>query len=148
RRLGGAGGARGRAGRARAGAGRLRAALPRRAGAARPRGERALRLPGRLPRALLREAALLVRPPGAGRLLHLPGDGARRGRARPRARAPFRPLRGARVTSPALRGARLTSSRGGDPRCRSSRPPWLVTDCHLARGWAATVTAAYGLQMD
>src|SRR5581483_268915 len=134
-----------------------------------PRGERALRLPGRLPRALLREAALLVRPPGAGRLLHLPGDGARRGRARPRARAPFRPLRGARVTSPALRGARLTSSRplraarltspaprgarltssrGGDPRCRSSRPPWLVTDCHLARGWAATVTAAYGLQMD
>ena len=42
-------------------------ARARRARAARARGERALRLSGRLPRALLREAALLVRPARARR---------------------------------------------------------------------------------
>ena len=57
---------------------------------ARPRGERALRLSGRLPRALLREAPLLVRAARARRALHLPRDGARRRRARARARAALR----------------------------------------------------------
>ena len=54
------------------------------------RGERALRLSRRLPRALLREAPLLVRAARARRALHLPRDGARRRRARARPRAPLR----------------------------------------------------------
>ena len=40
------------------------------------RGERALRLPGRVPRALLREAALPVRAARARGAVHVPGDGA------------------------------------------------------------------------
>ena len=64
----GHGGARGRARR-------LRAARARRARAARLRGERALRLPGRVPRALLREAALPLRAARARRAVHVPGDG-------------------------------------------------------------------------
>ena len=43
--------------------------------------------PGGLPGPLLREAALLLRPARARRLLHLPRAGARRRRARPRARS-------------------------------------------------------------
>ena len=66
---------------------RLRAARPRRARAARVRGERALRLPGRLPRAVLREAALPLRAARARRAVHVPGDGARRRRARRRCRS-------------------------------------------------------------
>ena len=46
--------------------------------------------PAGLPRALLREAALLVRAARARRLLHVPRDGPRRRRARARARAPLR----------------------------------------------------------
>ena len=46
--------------------------------------------PGGLSRALLREAALLVRAARARRLLHVPRDGPRRRRARARARAPLR----------------------------------------------------------
>ena len=51
---------------------------------------RALRLPARVPRAVLREAPLQLRPARARRLLHLPRDGPRRRRAAPRARAPLR----------------------------------------------------------
>ena len=46
--------------------------------------------PAGLPRALLREAPLLLRAARARRALHLPRDGAGRRRARPRARAPLR----------------------------------------------------------
>ena len=65
-----------------------------RAREARPRGERALRLPGRLPGALLREAPLQLRPARARRLLHVPRDGAGRRRAPPRPRAPLRARHG------------------------------------------------------
>ena len=68
-------------------------ARARRAGAARLRGQRALRLPGRLPRPLLREAALPLRAARARGPLHVPRAGARRRRARPRARAALRPAR-------------------------------------------------------
>ena len=51
-------------------------------GCARPRGERALRLSAGLPRPLLREAALPVRPARARRALHVHGAGARRRPAR------------------------------------------------------------------
>ena len=67
RRLGHAGPAAAGHRRARGRARRLRAARPRRARAARLRGERALRLPGRVPRALLREAALPLRAARARR---------------------------------------------------------------------------------
>ena len=42
-------------------------------------GERDVRLPGRVPRALLREAPLQLRPARACRPVHLPRDGAGRG---------------------------------------------------------------------
>ena len=81
-----------RAGRARDGgarglAGRVGAPRARRARAARVRGERAVRLPGGVPRPLLREAALPVRPARARRAVHVPGDGPRRRRARARCRS-------------------------------------------------------------
>ena len=72
----------GRPHRPRARARRLRAARARRAGAARARGERGVRLPARLPRALLREAPLQLRAARARWPLHLPRDGPRRRRAR------------------------------------------------------------------
>ena len=72
---------------------------PRRARAARLRVERALRLPGRLPRALLREAALPLRPARARRAAHVPRAGPRRRRARRGAGAPLRgPRRSRRLT--------------------------------------------------
>ena len=76
-------------GRARAGARRLGPDRARRARAARLRGERALRLPGRLPRPLLREAALPLRPARACRAGDVPRAGPRRRRARRGARAPL-----------------------------------------------------------
>ena len=79
-----------------------RSGRARRAGAARVRGERALRLSRRLPRALLREAALLVRPARARGPADVPRARARRGRARP---CPGASLRGAR------RSNRLTGRR-------------------------------------
>src|SRR5205085_11771682 len=51
---------------------------------------RPLRVPGGLPRALLREVALPLRPARARGPVHVPGAGARRGRARRGARAAFR----------------------------------------------------------
>ena len=58
---------------------RLGAPCALRARAARLRGERALRLT--VPRPLLREAPLQLRPTRAGGLLHVPRDGPRRRRA-------------------------------------------------------------------
>src|SRR3982750_4829380 len=63
---------------------------PRRAGAARVRGRRALRLSRRLPRALLREAALPLRPARARRPVHVPRARAGRRGARDRAGAALR----------------------------------------------------------
>ena len=54
------------------------------------RGRGALRLPGRLPRPLLREAPLPLRPARARRPLHVPRARARGRRARRGARAPLR----------------------------------------------------------
>ncbi len=83
----------------------LGAAGPRRARAARVRGGRALRLSGRLPRALLREAPLSLRPARARRPLHVPRARPRRRAARDRARAPLRPdhRRGCRMSVAAER---------------------------------------------
>src|SRR5439155_1462835 len=97
------GGARGRAGRVGA-AGALRA------GAARARGERALRLSGGIPRSLLREAALPVRPARALRADVVPRAGARGRRARRRAGASHRPRSGGRVG-----GTGLPMQGGHDP---------------------------------
>ena len=53
----------------------------------------------RVPRAVLREAPLQLRPARARRLLHIPRDGPRRRGAAPRARAPLRArYRGSAVT--------------------------------------------------
>ena len=71
----------------RGGAARGAPRQPGRAGGARPRGERALRLPGGLPRPLLREAPLRLRPTrarGAAVVLRA-GAGGRRARRRARA---------------------------------------------------------------
>src|SRR5262249_53657019 len=82
---------------------RIRAHRARRARAARVRVERALRLSRRVPRPLLREAALPLRAAGASRSVHVPRDGARGRRARPRPRAALRaPGRGTRVSRRAL----------------------------------------------
>src|SRR6185312_10444947 len=86
--------ARRRSRRARDGAPRRPSPRARRARAAGPRGERALRLSARLPRPLLREAALPLRPPRARRTSHLLR--ARRGRRRSR--------EGAGASLPRLRG--------------------------------------------
>ena len=93
--------------RPRACARRLRSPRPLRAREARLRGERALRVSARLPGALLREAPLQLRPPRAGRLLHLPRDGPRRRRAAPRARAPLRARRRSSALGPALDAGRV-----------------------------------------
>src|SRR5205814_4486934 len=66
-------------------------ARARRARAARVRGRGAVRLSSRLPRALLREAPLPLRPARARRPLYVPGAGARRRLARDGAGAPLRP---------------------------------------------------------
>ena len=73
---------------------RVGAPGPRRAGGARAGGERALRLPAGLPRPLLREAALPVRPARARRALHVHGARPRRRRARPHPGPPLRRGRG------------------------------------------------------
>ena len=96
-------------------------ARPARAGAARLRSERALRLSRGLPGPLLREAALLLRPARARRLLHLPRAGARRRRARPRPGAALRALPGGddlsvqevgigQILEKALDGERITDA--------------------------------------
>ena len=89
----GLGGARAGASRAAGARGRARRVAARRARgarAARVRVGGALRLSGRLPRALLREAALSLRPARARGPLHVPRAGARRRRARRGARAALR----------------------------------------------------------
>ena len=80
---------------ARGGARRVRAPGEGRARGARARGIGALRLPAGLPRAVLREAALSLRSPRAGRPLHVPRARPRRGRAGRGARASLRSRGGA-----------------------------------------------------
>src|SRR6185437_3180345 len=82
---------------------RVAARRARRAGAARARVVGALRLSSGLPGALLREAAVPLRPTRARGLLHLPRDGARRGRARRGAGAPLRRRRRDRLARAAER---------------------------------------------
>src|SRR5207302_4083173 len=82
-----------RVARAGAGAGRVRADGTSRARAARVRVERALRLSRRFFGALLREAALPLRPAGTSRPAHVSRVGPRRRRA---GRGPGAPLRGPR----------------------------------------------------
>src|SRR5439155_18318213 len=67
-------------------------------GSARARGDGPLRLPGRVPRPLLREAALPLRPARTRRPVHVPRARARRRGARPRTEPQVRLQRsGARV---------------------------------------------------
>src|SRR4029077_19174842 len=80
-------------GRARGRARRVGAHRACRARAAGLRSEGALRLSGRPPGALLREAPLPLRPARARRAVHVPRDGPRGRRARPGPRAPLRPRR-------------------------------------------------------
>src|SRR5581483_5755174 len=141
RGLGDAGPAAAGAPGARGGARRLRPPCPRRAGAARPRGQRALRLPGRLPRTLLREAALPVRPERAGGAVHVHGDGARRRRARRGAGAALRARGGQRVTG---RSALLESLIDRFP----SVPPEAVLKEDLLRTGIAFDDAALSENLD
>src|SRR5439155_12405779 len=113
-----------RLGRPRAASGRTRGARgrarrvaapgARRARDARARVERALRLPGRIPRPVLREAPLSLRAAGARRAADVPRARARGGRARPRARATVRADGDPRMTTVrdaldrALAGERVT----------------------------------------
>ena len=79
-----------------------------RARAARLRGQRALRLSGGLPRPLLREAPLQLRPARARRADHVLRARARRGRALARPRAALRRARGGL-------SVRATSEPGHEP---------------------------------
>ncbi len=74
------------------------AARPLGARAARAAGERDVRLPRRLPRALLREAPLQLRPARARRAAQVPRDGPRRRRAPGCPGAPLRARGGRGVT--------------------------------------------------
>ena len=79
-----------------------------------------------VPRPLLREAALPLRPARAGRSAHIPRAGAGGGRARPR--VPELPLR--------HRGPRIrliTSRTSSDERCRTS----LTVGYSLRKWWIA-----------
>src|SRR5262249_47255020 len=86
--------------------------------AARARGERALRLSGGVSRALLREAALPVRPARARRSDDVPRARARRRRARRRAGAEVRPRGGGGMTAvgaileKAVDGERISDDEG------------------------------------
>src|SRR5579871_6728278 len=80
----------GRLGRARGRARVIGSSRARRAGAARARGVATLRLSGRIPRALLREAPLPLRPARARRPIHVPRARARRRSPRDRAGAALR----------------------------------------------------------
>src|SRR4029077_7556156 len=76
--------------RARGRSGGVGAGCAQRSRAARLRVSRALRLPGRVPRPLLREAAVSLRAAGASGPLHVPRACARRGRVGRGARAALR----------------------------------------------------------
>ena len=111
-----------RARRARGRARRVGAARARGAGAARARGERALRVSGRLPRALLREAALPLRPARARRPAHVPRARARRRRAGrvPELRFVARRAGESRVDRGCRRSSRGRSTASGSPTTRRS----------------------------
>src|SRR5262249_17087968 len=100
------------AARPRGGARRVGARGPGRARDPRLRGVRALRLPGRLPRALLREAPLPLRAARAGRALHVPraGAGSRGARRGSRAALPRRGGRGLTGGVTELNGTRRESA--------------------------------------
>src|SRR4029079_15334343 len=99
-----------RSGRARDLSPRFPSPCARRARAPRPRGERALRLPARLPRPLLREAPLSLRAPRARGPADVFRAGGRRWRTREGARAPLPCLRGGGGVSQKRSSKRVVTS--------------------------------------
>src|SRR5207249_5353093 len=114
------------AGRSRRAGGRARGvseAGALRAGGPRARGDGPVRVSRRVPRPLLREAALQVRPARARRALHLPRARARRRRARPCPEPEVRVRRGGAGVIRLVMGARLllrAVACGGTEKTRCS----------------------------
>ena len=114
--------------------------------AARLRGERALRLSGRLPRPLLREAPLQLRAARARRALHLPRDGARRRRARPRARAPLRRARRRRCDRHRRAGSARSATSSRRRSTASGSPTTTPSRCSRSRDLVAVGRVANELR--